>query len=287
MRPLLEPSLEHLHSPDGTLVPARIWSGAGPAGAMAPVLMLHGLQSHSGWFTGSARFIASLGTTVYAIDRRGSGMSREPRGHCTDFRQMIDDVLAAVEHARARHDAARVHILGHCFGAVPAAAFACTHPDKTRSLVLATPGIFTRSDLAWPQKLRVLGAKAIGREVRVPIPLIPSQFSELEEFVRFIREDPLRLQDATASMFLAVRQARRFVQNAVSRLTMPTLMMCAGRDEICDNPRNRRYFDSIPAACKMLLTYPEAKHVLEYGTQRERFFQDLAWWFARIEEAEP
>ena len=60
----------------------------GETGGKTPVVMTHGLQSHSGWFAQSAAAMAAGGHPVYAVDRRGSGLSQGPRGDMQAFDEM-------------------------------------------------------------------------------------------------------------------------------------------------------------------------------------------------------
>lgn len=107
--------------------------------------MLHGLESHSAWFSQSARHIAGLGYPVYGMERRGSGHSRAPRGVCTDYNDLLSDIDALAEFLLRHHDTEKFHLFGHCFGAIPATAYACRFPDKLRSLVLGTPAPYTKA----------------------------------------------------------------------------------------------------------------------------------------------
>jgi alpha-beta hydrolase superfamily lysophospholipase len=188
---------------------------------------------------------------------------------------MVDDVLAIADLAHKDYGAERVHVFGHCFGALPATAFACMYPARAKTLVLATPGLFTKSDLRLSEKLLVLACAVTGRDARLPVPLEAEMFSELPEHVHFVREDALSLPDASARFFFAVFQVRRFLARASRALDLPVLMACAGRDEICDNARNRRFLESLPSPARRLVEYPRAKHILEWSVQRDDFFADL------------
>ncbi len=74
--------LEEIAGRDGSPIPTRVWHVDGATAKATPVVMTHGLQSHSGLFARSQAHLASLGLPVYAFDRRGSGRSRERRGDC-------------------------------------------------------------------------------------------------------------------------------------------------------------------------------------------------------------
>ena len=149
--------------------------------------------------------------------------------------------------------------------------------------MLATPGIHTKTDLTLGQKLGVLWSKITGREVRIPFPLEPEMFSELEECTEFIRRDKLALHDATAAFFLEVLRTRSFIRRHRHQLTMPTFMACAGDDGVCDNVRNRQFFEKLPAKNKTLVEYSNARHILEFSPARDEFFRDLARWFGQFE----
>ncbi|MEN6426888.1 MAG: alpha/beta fold hydrolase, partial [Phycisphaerales bacterium] len=87
--------VDSIRAKDGTEIPLRVFEG----GSGTPVVMLHGLYSHSGWFMQSAAFLASHGCPVYSFDRRGWGLSRESRGHAWSFRDLLDEIDAVVNHA--------------------------------------------------------------------------------------------------------------------------------------------------------------------------------------------
>ena len=271
--------VEFVPSEDGTKLAVRV---AGGSGQRTPLIMLHGLQSHSGWFVQSQSFLAGLGFPVYAMDRRGSGLSEGARGDCTNFRQMGNDVLAVVHYARAQHEVDAVHVFGHCFGTIPAALFATEHPDLVASLMLASSGIYTRVNLGLSRKLELVMARASRRAVEIPIPLKAEMFSELSECVQFIHADDARLKTATGSLYFEVRRACQHIQSHRRRLTMPVFMASAGSDPICDTEANERFFWSLPARHRLLVRYERSRHVIEFSEQRDEFFRDLNWWMERF-----
>jgi alpha-beta hydrolase superfamily lysophospholipase len=244
--------------------------------------MLHGLQSHSGWFIQSQTFLANLGFPVYAMDRRGSGLSEGNRGDCSDFRQMSADVHAVANHARRVHESEKVHVFGHCFGTIPAALFATTFRELVASLIMASSGIFTKVTLDLARKLELAWSKAARRTVQIPIPLRPEMFSDIAECVRFIQEDEARLRTATGAFYYEVLKACRHIRSHRLRLTMPVFMANAGDDPICDTEANEKFFWSLPSRHRLLVRYERSRHVIEFSEQRDVFFRDLNWWLERF-----
>lgn len=265
--------LRWVRTPDDVQVPVRVMRGGG-----APLVLTHGIQSHSGWFERCLHALSREGFDAYAFDRRGSGQSREERGHCDDFMQLVSEVAAVVRYARETSGARQAHLLGHCYGALPAAAFACVQSDEVRSLVLATPALFTRTDLRLPEKLRVFAAVAARRRARIPIPLDPREFSDVPEHVAFIERDPDVLSDATAQLFFQTRRMRRFVARHAARLSIPVFLALAERDAICDNAATVAFHAGLPGSGNRLVRYTDAVHVLELSRAREVFFEDLLDW---------
>ena len=97
---LSKAKIEFIPSPSSADIYMRVF---GKSGNRIPVIMSHGLQSHSGWFVQSAAFMAGLGHPVYSMDRRGSGLSRAPRGDLKDFMIMLEDIHAVANFVKKRH----------------------------------------------------------------------------------------------------------------------------------------------------------------------------------------
>lgn len=245
--------------------------------------MLHGLESHSGWFVRSAGHIATLGLPVHAFDRAGSGVSEASGDRWFRLDDLFAEVDAVADAALAggRYDS--IHLFGHCFGALVALVYAALHrPERIASLVLATPALYTRTDLAAAAKLRVLWSAIWGGTDRIAIPLSPEEFSELAPFVQLVRNDPLLLRTAPARLFYEIRRARRRLRAAASALRAPLLVAMAGEDPICDNARNRRLLERVNTE-KEIREYSGARHILEFSQARDAFLRDLATWYQRLE----
>ena len=271
--------LEFLPGPGGYAVPVRAY---GLSCGKTPVVLTHGLQSHSGWFAQSAAFLARLGHPSYALDRRGSGLSEAPRGDVKDYRTWAEEILTMAEEARRRHGAAQVYLVGHCFGAIPAAVFAGEHPELVKGLILTTPGLYTRTSVTTGQALRIFFSVSGQRDYYLPVPLETRWFSEVPEFEAFVAADPLALRAATGDLYWEIHRARRAVEQP-GRLGMPLWMGLAGEDPIADNEANEAWFLRVPSPRKTLVRYGDARHVLEFSPVRERFFGDVAAWLAWVE----
>jgi alpha-beta hydrolase superfamily lysophospholipase len=83
-------------------------------------------------------------------------------------------------------------------------------------------------------------------------------------------------------MLVTSRRLDWFVRNAPERITMPVLLMLAGKDRILNNARTRVYFEAFASQNKRLIEYAEAHHTLEFEPDPEPFIQDLISWIGEV-----
>jgi alpha-beta hydrolase superfamily lysophospholipase len=223
-----------------------------------------------------------LGCPVYALDRRGSGLSRQQRGHVASFRQIVDDIGQVIQYAAKRHGAHRIHLVGHCFGAIAAVLIACERPESLASLILATPALYTRMTVPLVDKVAIAVSRLDNSTRYLPIPFPADLLTELADYRSFIRHDPLALDQLTATFYYQIFRACLSLSSKATYLHLPVFMALAGRDRISQNRKNETFFRRIPATHKKVVIYPDAAHILEFSSERERFFHDLSEWIAGI-----
>jgi alpha-beta hydrolase superfamily lysophospholipase len=226
-----------------------------------------------------------LGFPVYAFDRCGSGVSERSCAARPRLAGLLDEVDVVVEHALARCEHDAVHLLGHCFGALVALLYAALHrPARIAGVVLATPALYTKTDVPLSDKIRIVWSVLTRRPAQIPVPLPPEQMSEQPAFIQFVRDDPLALREVPARFLFELRRAQAQLPEAARRLRAPLLVAMAGDDPICDNPRNRRLLEGVSSPVERL-EYAGARHVLEFSSRRADFLRDLADWLERRETA--
>ena len=259
----------------------RLWS---VPDCRAVAVLLHGIQSHSGWYVGSAEFLARAGVSVLAPDRRGSGLNSEARGDTPNYRVLLEDLRRTVRRARDLFPGRPVHLVGISWGGKLAVGFALRYGRLLRSLLLVTPGLYPQVDLRAGEKLAVLCWRLWQPRRRFRLPLVdPHLFTANPERIRYIAEDPLGLRQGTARLLMASRLLDLRVRGMAGALRLPVLLVLAGRDRIVDNGRLRRFFQALPHGAKRLLYYPEAHHTVEFEPDPEPFFEELARWMLQMQ----
>ena len=177
-----------------------------------------------------------------------------------------------------RHHTNKLHVIGHCFGAIPATVFAIESSNLVASLILPTPGFATSTDLGFSEKLHVLGDHLRRDSHYLPVPLKAEQFTDSAAFQEFIRNDQLKLHEVTSAFYWNVNGARKFVRANLGAVQCPVWMGLAGRDEIVELEPTRDLFRHFGSNQKRIVVFPDAKHILEFSPEREAFFRELELW---------
>jgi len=271
-----------LTASDGYALKGRVFAPQRPRGA---VLVIHGIQSHSGWYEASSEALAAKGFFVLAVDRRGSGMNGRDRGHVSSFQVWLDDLELARAHAAEHSGAARVHIEGISWGGNLALAFAAWKPQLVRSIALVAPGLEPKVDLSGLQKAGVGLAAALGSRKLFAIPISDgTMFTANPDRIRYIDSDPLLLREATGRFFVESARLSRYWRKRVASIECPAMLMLAGRDRIISNERTRATFSRLGSKIKTAVLYEGAHHTLEFEQEPEPFFRDLVAWFEKHNE---
>ena len=177
-----------------TSVSIRRWVPT--ARTLGSVVLLHGIQSHSGWYVNTCGQLADAGFHVLAPDRRGSGLNQEHRGDAPSFRRLLDDVATLFRQLERPR-----FLVGISWGGKLAVALQRRNPGLCDGLVLVTPGLSSRIALGWTNRIRVLLSRCFAPRSLFDIPLNdPELFTSNIESQRWIRDDPLALRKATARL---------------------------------------------------------------------------------------
>jgi alpha-beta hydrolase superfamily lysophospholipase len=274
----LLPKFEFYTARDGRRLAVRIWHTAEPP--RARVVFLHGVASHGGWYTGSCHFLNCAGFEVHFLDRRGSGVNMEQRGDVDRYQTWIDDVAVYLEKTATSQP---VVLCGISWGGRLATAVAREHPGLIRGLALLCPGLYSFYEPGLFKRLALDGPLPImvrSRRVHIPLDRAPL-FTQTPRWQNYVARDPLMLREVTIAFAKADQKLTRLARASGPCLHMPSLLMLAGRDRIVDNRPTRSFLRRLAAAHKTLIEYESASHTLEFESEPERYFADLADWIGR------
>ena len=248
------PHLATWSASDGYSIHIATWPTDSPP--RGRVVVLHGVQSHGGWYHRLGRTLAEAGYETFFPDRRGSGANRVDRGHAPSSRRLVDDVT---EYVSTFKRSIPTTLAGISWGGKLAVVAAARRPDLIDAMVLICPGLRPRVGVSPRDRRAIAWAYFTHRRKTFPIPLSdPALFTDSPEAQTFIANDPLGLRAGTAGLLAASAFLDRSVRHALPRVRQPSLLILAGQDRIIDNDQTRGDFARIASSHKQVVAFPRA-----------------------------
>lgn len=252
------------------------------------VLYLHGIQSHSGWYIQSCEILAENGYTVYAPDRRGSGLNRVDRGHLQNYEDLVGDMDAFVNRIHADFPDLPLFIMSVSWGGKLALLYESRSPGSVEGIILSTPGIRSKVDLNLWNKLKVLYYFWRKRDIQpmIPIPIDRADmFTDDVGWQNWIARDRNTLRRCTARFYWESNQMDRATKKLIENCKAPFLLQLAGRDEIVNNKKTIKFLKKkLPGATENkleIIEYPGARHTLEFEKNMREIVMDVVAWLNR------
>lgn len=268
---------ETFQATDGYPLAYRRYPAAGEA--MAEVVCIHGIQSHAGWYEHSCKFLANQGFNVHFLDRRGSGANTIRRGDAPGFRCLLDDIAGFLQALPTNQGGMLPrYLIGISWGGKLAVALQKRHPGLVSGLALLCPGFCPIVKPPLLTRLAIAATRLVAPARKFEVPLNdPQLFTANPRWLDFLRNDPLALHRASARLLIESVRLDFYGKWAASRVTVPILVLLAGRDRIIDNVRTRRFVARFRGPVT-IREYPDAHHTLEFEPNPEIFLADLASW---------
>jgi alpha-beta hydrolase superfamily lysophospholipase len=277
---------EHAAS-DGYVWKYRVYAAQGTP--RAELVFIHGIQSHAGWYEYSCTRFSQAGYRVSFLDRRGAGMNTAMRGDARGgFRRLVDDLaefLGAMPRTVPRgHTVSRlpVFLCAISWGGKLAAALERRHPGLIDGLVLFCPGFAARVRPPLRERLLILLCRLVRPSKRFPIPLSdPELFTANPHWMQFLRDDPLRLHQATARLLIESVRLDGYLRFVPKYVHVPVLVLLAEHDRIINNGKVRSFVERFVTPDKEIHEYAGAHHTLEFEPEPDRFIGDVLAWLEK------
>lgn len=274
-------SLETFRASDSSEQLVRQWRPAGVA--VAVVIYLHGIEGHSAWFASTARYLASQGVVTRALERRGSGVSNEPRGDMPGPDRLLKDVEELIEDTVKKEKNIPIFLMANCWGA-KLAALVCRAGSPTAAklsgLVMSSPAVAVKIDLPLLKKLEIIVRYVSGSLHPIKLPLIPEHFTDNPEFLSYIQSDELRLREATARFLIGGFILTLKSAKASPEIEMPMLIVQSGVDDIVDIAGVQKWFERSPSTDKTFKLFDGARHSLDFHREPAEYRTVLLQWLS-------
>lgn len=261
---------------DGTTMLLRTWKPEDEPKAV--VLGIHGLGSHSGLLDFLAEQFTSQGYLFYAPDMRAFGTYPGRKGHVESYDEYIDDMESLVAYLKLMHHDTKLFLFGHSLGGLHVIRYITRHPGEADGIMIPCPAVSERLKMSGATRAIAKFLSKLNVKIYFDNGLDFDLLSRNPEFVKRIREDPLRFDKATPRYGIEGFKASEEGFNLASKITLPVIVQQSGEDLILDPERSKEFFDNIASEDKTWKLYPRLYHEPFHEEGGEEFLADMFGW---------
>ncbi|MER6285929.1 alpha/beta hydrolase [Streptomyces sviceus] len=229
-------------------------------------LVVHGYGEHVGRYEELAQVLVAHGAAVLGPDHTGHGKSAGERVLIEDFEDVVTDVHAVADLARATWPGVPLVMVGHSMGGLIAARFAQRYGTELAALVLSGPVIG-----AWELPGTLLALDEIP-----DTPVSPASLSRDPEVGAAYRADPLvwhgPMKRPTVEAFARTLET---VSQGGGVGPLPLLWLHGDDDRLVPLAGSRAGVEGIRGGTFTERTYPGARHEVFHETNKAEVFADV------------
>ena len=267
----------------GLKIATRSWKPEGSARAV--MILVHGLNAHSGYMVWPGEQFSANGFATYALDHRGRGRSEGERFYVEQLSDYLDDLHTQVGIARSENPGLPVYMLGHSAGGVIATSYVYEHQDEIAGLICHSFAF----DVGLPHLVQ-LALEGIGKllpHVHV-FSLNNADFSRDPAHVERMNSDPLIHKESqpaeTARVLLLASDA---LKEHMPNFKVPVFIIHGTADKATRPAGSQYFYDHTGSTDKTLKLYEGHYHDLLADLDKEIVMNDiLAWLDERVPRQE-
>ena len=274
---------ERLESVGGLTILIRSWRPT--AKARAVVAIVHGVNSHSGYYTWTAEQLVADGLAVYALDLHGRGKSDGERFYLEKIDDYLTDVDTLVRLAKSREPGLPLFLLGHSAGGVISCVYTLEHQRELAGLICES---FAFQVAAPDFALAVVkGLSHLAPHAHV-LRLKNEEFSRDPQVVQAMNDDPLIADEVQPTKTVAelVRADER-LKREFPLITLPVLILHGTADKVTKPAGSQLFYETAGSTDKTLKLYDGHVHDLLNDFDKEVVMEDIKRWVsARLPSSE-
>jgi len=252
----------------------RNWSAEGTAKGI--LLIIHGLNSHSGYYQNFAMQLNESNFEVYAIDLCGRGQSDGERYYIGDYNDLIADIDLFFNIASTTHPTLPVFLFGHSAGGLFASIYALHHPTKLAGLISES---FAFQVPASGFALAMINFLShIIPHTRL-VKLNNGDFSRDRAIVTTMNNDPLLAKERQpAKTMQQLLLAAEYLKKEMPEIKLPLLILHGTADSVTRPGGSEYFMEHVSSVDKQLHLYEGHYHDLINDKYHGIVFRDIARW---------
>ncbi|KAL8522113.1 hypothetical protein ACS0TY_012312 [Phlomoides rotata] len=248
------------------------------------LIIIHGLNEHSGRYTPFAKQLVSCNFGVYAMDWIGHGGSDGLHGYVPSLDHVVADTAGFLEKVKLENPGVPCFLFGHSTGgAVVLKAASYPHIEEMlEGIILTSPALRVKPShplvgavapifsLVVP-RFQFKGANKRGIPVsRDPAALL-AKYSDPLVYV-----GPIRVRTGHEILRISSYLTRNF-----SSITVPFFVLHGTADKVTDPLASQDLYNEAPSKFKNIKLYEGFLHDLLFEPEREEIAQEIIDWMER------
>lgn len=242
----------------------------------AVIMLVHGFNSHSGYYTWTGEQFAKNGLAAYALDWRGRGRSDGERFYVDSLANVVADLDTFIDSVKAEHSELPLFLLGHSAGGVVSCIYTLEHQSKLAGLICESFAF----ELPAPDfAIAVLkGLSHIAPHLHT-IKLKNEDFSRDEAVVAAMNSDPLIADEAQPSSTAAeLARADDRLRREFPLITLPLLILHGTADKATKPSGSQHFYEQAGSTDKTLKLYDGHYHDLLNDVDKDVVMADIQQW---------
>jgi acylglycerol lipase len=266
---------EFIESTGGHRLLVRSWRPV--CAARANLAIVHGFNSHSGYYERLAEFLARGGIATHALDLRGRGRSSGARCFVRRFSEYVDDIDALVATLRARTPALPMFMFGHAAGGIGACLHVLAKPGLLAGLICESIAL----DAPVHAPRRVLEALALVAPRLPALKLNSKQFSRDHQVIADMNRDPLiRRERQPARTVVELLHASAHLRASLQDIALPLLILHGSADSVTLPSGSEFLHEHAGARDKTLQIFEGYYHDLVNDRGHEHVIERIGEWIS-------
>jgi acylglycerol lipase len=270
----MQPKTSTFENKTGLKIFTRTWLPEGNAKGV--VVLVHGLNSHSGYYQWVAEQFNADSYAVYALDLQGRGESEGERFYIENIEDCVADIDQLVDIAQKAYSGLPTFVLGHSAGGVLSCLYALEHQDKINGLVCES---FAYQVPAPDFALAILkGLSHIAPHFHT-IKLKNEDFSRDQAVVDQMNNDPLIAGESQPSKTMEqLVLADERLKTEFPLIKLPVLILHGTKDNATKYSGSQFFYDNAGSSDKTLKLYEGHYHDLLSDLDKEVVMADVREW---------
>lgn len=244
----------------------------------ATVVVVHGINEHSGRYMNVVNKLLPDNYAVYAEDHRGHGKSEGRRTHVKRFVDFIDDLRTFfTDIVQKEAQGKPIFIIGHSMGSIITMNYVREHPEGLKGMVLSGTG-YKNANVS---PILMFAAKILSVIVpkgSIALPFPEGWHTRNTKVWEQDEKDPLIGQGSSFRLGAEMTKWLKKGYKGINEITMPALIQYGGAD-VSFTGQDKLY-ERLGAEDKTLKRYEDCRHEVynELDEDREVVLNDLLNW---------